>query len=129
MNLTSNFNSNVTVVLLCKFEAAFSKKYENPKDFKQELWNSAGLLPESMILYINIIKKELKGANNGLPFDLTPYGRLYNLLVKESRGEYKDNLCYLETIKDDHVALVGINHHKTLSSKLTVQTNPTNRPE
>jgi hypothetical protein len=29
----------------------FSKKYDNLKDFKQELWNSAGLLPESMILY------------------------------------------------------------------------------
>ncbi len=73
MNFSSDYNSNVMEVSSGKFETAFSKKYEVPKDFKQELWNSAGPLPESMILYINIVKKDLKDANNRLLFDLTPY--------------------------------------------------------
>jgi hypothetical protein len=51
------------------------------------------------------------------------------LLVKESGGEYKDNMCYLETINDELVALVGIDHHNDPYSKLTVQTKPANRPE
>jgi hypothetical protein len=70
-----------------------------------------------------------KDANDGLLFDLIPYRRLYKLLVKESRGEYKDNLCYLETIKDNALLWQGWTITTTLSSKLTVQTNPTNRPE
>ncbi len=111
MNRTINYNSNVMEVSPGKFEAEFSNTYENPKDFKQKLCNSAGPLPESMILYINIVKKELEDANNRLPFDLTPYGRLYKLLVKESGGEYKDNLCYQEMIKDELVALAGIDQH------------------
>ncbi len=90
LNLSENYNSDVMEVSSGKFEAVFPKKYKDPKDFKQELWNSAGLLPESIILHINIVKKELKDANYGLPFDPTLYGQLYNLLVEESRREYKE---------------------------------------
>jgi hypothetical protein len=81
-----------------------------PKTSNKDLWNSAEPLPEGMILYIIIVKKEPEDANDGLPFNLTPYGQLYDFLVEKSRGEYKDNLCYLETIKDKLSALVGINH-------------------
>jgi hypothetical protein len=46
------------------------------------------------------------------------------LLVKEIRGEYKDNLCYLETIKAELVALVEINHHNNPLLKINSPNQP-----
>jgi hypothetical protein len=108
MNISKDYESNVTEVSSREFEASFSKKYKNPKDFKQELWNNTGPSPESMIVYINLLRKELEDANADLPFSVTSFGCLYKLLMDKSRTDYHDNLCFLDSIKEDIAALAGL---------------------
>jgi hypothetical protein len=47
MNISKDYGSNVTEISSREFKASFSKKYEDPKDFKQELWNNVGPSPEA----------------------------------------------------------------------------------
>ncbi len=51
MDLSSNYSSAVSEVSSREFEATYSKKYKDPKDFKQELWKNVGPLPERMCYY------------------------------------------------------------------------------
>jgi hypothetical protein len=108
MNISKDYKSDVTEVSSGEFEASFSKKYKDPKDFKQELWNNVGPSPESMIVYINLLRKELEDSTADLPFNVTSFGRLYKLLVDESRTDYRDNLRFLDSIKEDIAAFAGL---------------------
>ncbi len=108
MDMSKDCDINVIKVSSGEFKVAFSKKYKDPKDFKQELRSKAGSLLESMILCINLLRKELKDAQDELPFNLTTYGRLYTLLAEESGRAYRDNLQYQDSIKEDIAALAGI---------------------
>jgi hypothetical protein len=108
MNMSEDYKSNVTEVSSGIFEASFSKKYVDPKDFKQELWNSVGLLSESMIVYINLLRKELEDAHNNLPFNVATFGCLYELLVNKSGEDYCDNLRFLDSIKGEIAALANL---------------------
>ncbi len=99
MNISEDYKRDMTEVSSGEFEASFSKKYNDPKDSKQELWNNAGPSLESMIVYINLIRKELEDATADLPFNVTSFGCLYELLVDESGTDYHDNLRFLDSIK------------------------------
>jgi hypothetical protein len=98
----------------------------DPKDFKQELWNSAGLLPESMIVYINLVRKELEAANNNLPFNVATFGCLHKLLVDKSREDYCNNLRFLDSIKGEIAALVNLDG---LDNPLLEIQHPSNNTE
>jgi hypothetical protein len=100
--------SDATEVSSGVFEATFSKKYEDPKDFKQELWNRAGPLPESMIVYLNLLRDELEYARTDLPFKVEPFWRQYDLLVKENGENYHNNQKFLDSIKWEIAALTGL---------------------
>jgi hypothetical protein len=104
MNISKDCKSNVTEVSSGEFVASFSKKYKDPKDFKQELWNNAGPSPESMIVYINLLRKELEDTTADLSFNVTSFGRLYKLLMDESGTDCHDNLQFLDSIKEDITA-------------------------
>jgi hypothetical protein len=105
---SEDYASDATEVSSGVFEATFSKKYEDPKDFKQDLWNRAGPLPESMIVYLNLLQDELEYARTDLPFDVEPFGRLYDLLVEENGQDYHNNQKFLDSIKWEITALTGL---------------------
>jgi hypothetical protein len=64
-----------------------------------------------MIVYINLLRKELEDATADLPFNVTSFGRLYKLLADESGTDYHDNLRFLDLIKEDIAALAGLDNH------------------
>ncbi len=53
-------------------------------------------------VYINLLRKELEDATADLPFNVTSFRRLYEyeLLVDESGTDYRDNLQFLDLIKE-----------------------------
>jgi hypothetical protein len=61
-----------------------------------------------MIVYINLLRKELEDATADLPFNVTSFGRLYELLVDVRGTDYRDNLQFLDSIKEDIAALAGL---------------------
>jgi hypothetical protein len=56
-----DYASNAQEVSSGKFNAAFTKKYANPKSFLHALWNAAGPLVKAMVICLDIIKEELEG--------------------------------------------------------------------
>ncbi len=56
-------------MFLGKFDAAFTKKYANPKTFLHALWNAAGPSVGAMVTCLDIIKDELEGQLAGVPAD------------------------------------------------------------
>jgi hypothetical protein len=54
-----NYANKAQEVLLGKFDAAFTKKYTNPKTFLHALWNAAGPSVGAMVTCLDIIKDEL----------------------------------------------------------------------
>jgi hypothetical protein len=105
---SEDYASNATEVSSGVFKATFSKKYEDPIDFKQELWNRAGPSPESMIVYLNLLRDELEYARTDLPFNIELFGCLYDLLVKENGEDYHNNQKFLDSIKREIAALTGL---------------------
>ncbi len=45
-----------------------------------------------MTLYINLLKKEVEDAKDGLLFSPNTFGTLYNFLVQDCGEEYNNNL-------------------------------------
>jgi hypothetical protein len=105
---SEDYASNATEVSSGVFEATFSKKFEDPQDFKQKLWNRAGPSPESMIVYLNLLWDELEYARTDLPFNIEPFGYLYDLLVKENGEDYHNNQKFLDSIKREIAALTSL---------------------
>jgi hypothetical protein len=52
----------------------------------------------------------MKDANADLPFNVTSFGRLYELLVDESGTDYQDNLWFLDSIKEDIATLAVLDN-------------------
>ncbi len=61
-----------------------------------------------MIVYINLLRKELEDAHNNLPFNIATFGRLYELLVDKSGEDYCNNLRFLDSIKGEIAALANL---------------------
>ncbi len=55
------YASNAQEVLSGEFDAAYVKKYANPKIFLHALWNAAGPSAGAMVTCFDIIKVELEG--------------------------------------------------------------------
>ncbi len=53
----------------------------------------------------------MEDATADLSFNITSFGRLYKLLEDESRTDYRDNLWFLNLIKEDIAALAGLDDH------------------
>jgi hypothetical protein len=64
-----DYANNTQEVSLGKFDAAFTKKYANPKTFLHALWNAAGPSVGAMVTCLDIIKDKLEGQLAGVLAD------------------------------------------------------------
>jgi hypothetical protein len=63
---SQDYLSNAQEVLAGEFDAAYVKKYANPKTFLHALWNAAGPSAGAMVTCLDIIKDELEGELAGV---------------------------------------------------------------
>jgi hypothetical protein len=67
-----------------EFDAAYVKKYVNPKTFLHTLWNAAGPSAGAMVTCLNIIKNKLEGELVGVPAEFRNLPEeLINFMYKE----------------------------------------------
>jgi hypothetical protein len=72
---------------LGKFDAAFTKKYANPKTFLHALWNAAGPSVGAMVTYLDIIKDKLEGQLAGVPADFRDLPEQFINFMNAEAGE------------------------------------------
>ncbi len=58
---SQDYSSNAQEVSSGEFDAAYVKKYANPKTFLHALWNAAGPSAGAMVTCLDIIKDKLEG--------------------------------------------------------------------
>ncbi len=83
------------------FDAAHSNKFEEPKNFKQLLWNLAGPSPGSMIILLDLLKDDLEADQAGLPanFDKIPL-KLLEFMVLDAGEDREGQINFIEQITD-----------------------------
>ena len=80
-----DYASNAQEVSLGEFDAAYIKKYANPKSFLRALWNVAGLSAGAMRNCLEIIKDGLEGQLAGVPAEFRNLPeQLINFMHKEA---------------------------------------------
>ncbi len=101
-NLSMSKNNSVVLeVSFGKFEAAHGKKYKEPANFLQVLWNKAGPTVGSMKIMLKMLQTEFKGELAGLPPDLTNYPQgLINFLTEEACKDATIAIVFLDQITD-----------------------------
>jgi hypothetical protein len=68
------------------FDIEHSKKYEDPINFLQALWNAAGPSVGSMLTQLDLIKTKVEGEKAGVEPDFSRKGgQLVDYLIKEAR--------------------------------------------
>jgi hypothetical protein len=90
MNLL-DYESNAQEVLSGEFDAAYVKKYVNPKTFLHALWSAAGPSEGAMVTCLDILKDKLAGQLAGVPAEFRDLPeQLINVMYKEA-GEDPNN--------------------------------------
>ena len=80
-----DYASNAQEVSSGEFDAAYVKKYANPKSFLHALWNAAGPSAGAMRNFLEIIKDELEGQLAGVPAEFRNFPeQLINFMHKEA---------------------------------------------
>jgi hypothetical protein len=81
------------------FDASHANAFEEPKSFKEHLWNLAGPSVGSMSIFLNLLKDDLEEDEAGFPagFDKIPE-HLLTLLAEEAGKERRDQIEYTEEI-------------------------------
>jgi hypothetical protein len=98
---TSEYASDDVEVESGEIEAAHAQKYKEPLNFRQALWNEAGLSIGSMKIMLEILRTKFEGELAGLQADLTNYPqRLINFLIKEAGEDLKDAIVFLDLTSD-----------------------------
>jgi hypothetical protein len=86
-----DYESNAQEVLSGEFDAAYVKKYVNPKTFLHALWNAAGPSAGAMVTCLDILKDELAGQLASVPAEFRDLPeQLINFMYKEA-GEDPNN--------------------------------------
>jgi hypothetical protein len=97
----SEYNSAILEVSFGKFEAAHGKKYKEPENFLQALWNKAGPTVGSMKIMLEMLRTKFEGELAGLLPDLTNYPQqLINFLIEEAGKDATNAIVFLERIMD-----------------------------
>jgi hypothetical protein len=66
------------------FNAEYNKKYKDPMNFLQLLWNTAGPLVRAMIIQLELIKEELKADILGIPAEFKKIpAQLIDFMIEE----------------------------------------------
>jgi hypothetical protein len=83
------------------FNVSYTNKFEEPNSFKELLWNIAGPSMGSMIIFLDLLKDDLKTEEVGLParFSEIP-ANLLELLVKEAGKEHGEQIEFIEAIQE-----------------------------
>jgi hypothetical protein len=100
LNLTlQDYVSNAQEVSLGKFDAAFTKKYANPKSFLHALWNAAGPSVGAKVICLDIIKEELEGQLAGVLVEFKDLPeQLINFMNAEAREDPNDVMKFIAQI-------------------------------
>jgi hypothetical protein len=79
------------------FNARYNKKYTDPTNFLQLLWNTAGPLVGAMIIQLELIKEELEVDILGIPakFKKIP-AQLIDFMIKEVGKNTKEAIHFVE---------------------------------
>jgi hypothetical protein len=88
--------SNAQEVSSGEFDAAYVKKYANPKSFLHALWNAAGPSAGAMRFFLEIIKDELEGQLAGVPAEFRNFPeQLINFMHKEAGEDPNEAIKFI----------------------------------
>ncbi len=94
-----DYASNAQEVLSGKFDAAFTKKYANPKSFLHALWNAAEPLVKAMVICLDILKEELEGQLAGVPTEFKDLPeQLIHFMYAEAGEDPNDAIAFIAQI-------------------------------
>ena len=95
------------------FDTSHDNAFEEPKSFKEHLWNLAGPSVGSISIFLNLLKDDLEEDEAGFPagFDKIPE-HLLTLLAEEAGKERRDQIEYTEEILKALNKIDQTNSHK-----------------
>ncbi len=136
-----DYSSNAKEVLFGEFNAAYVKKYANPKTFLYALWNAAGPSAGAMVTCLNIIKDELEGELAGVPAEFRNLPEeLTNFMYKEAGTDIRDVIKFISDVSNQlnqfdedereedskgHVKVITYNEDAPVESNLGIITGGT----
>jgi hypothetical protein len=83
-----DYASDAQEVSLGEYDAAYVKKYANPKTFLHALWNVARPSGGAMVTCLDIIKDELEGQQAGVPAEFKDLPeQLISFMYKKAGGD------------------------------------------
>jgi hypothetical protein len=84
------------------FDATHSNKYEEPKNFKQLLWNVVGPSTGSMIIMLKLLKDNPEADQAGLPADFSQIPlTLLEFMVLDAGEDRKEQIIFIQKIMED----------------------------
>ena len=82
-----------------KFDAVHANKFQAPTNFRQQLWNKAGPVIDSMMVQLTMIKENLEDNKTGLPFEWMGVStELRHFLDKEVRDGISAQLIHINNM-------------------------------
>jgi hypothetical protein len=92
-----------------EFDAVHANKYQNPDNFRQQLWNDAGPTVDSMMIQLSMINDNLADDEAGILLEWMGISKeLRAFLDEEAGNEISDQRRYI----DDMLAVLYQMNHK-----------------
>jgi hypothetical protein len=138
---SQDYSSNAQEVLSGEFNAAYAKKYANPKTFLHALWDAAGPSARAMVTCLDIIKDELEGELAGVPAEFRNLPEeLITFMYKEARVVTHDMIKFITDVSnqlsqfdeeereednESHVKVITYNEDAPVENTLGIATGGT----
>jgi hypothetical protein len=98
---SQDYLSNAQEVLSGEFDAAYVKKYANPKTFLHPFWNAAEPSAGAMVTCLNIIKDKLEGELAGVPAEFRNLPEeLIGFMYKEAGANIPDVIKFITNVSN-----------------------------
>jgi hypothetical protein len=99
------------------FDATHSNKFKEPNNFKQLLWNVAGLSPGSMIILLDLLKDNLEADQAGIPADFDEILlKLLKFMVLDAGEDREGQIKFIEQIMEELEQIGWTDSHNKESS-------------
>jgi hypothetical protein len=124
-----------------EFDAAYVKKYANPKTFLHALWNAAGPSAGAMVTCLDIIKDKLEGELAGVPAEFRNLPEeLIQFMYKEAGVDTRNMIKFITDVSnqlsqfdeeereednESHVKVITYNEDAPVESNLGIATGGT----